>query len=172
MKPQNLSSAEYPEYYQNYIDQLPQEDLLHLLRNQKLQMLSFLAKLKNESLSFSYAEGKWTVAEVIQHIIDTERIFQYRALCISRKDKTPLPGYDQDSYVPFSGAMERSVESFIIEYQTVREAGISLFQTFTPSMLKERGNSNGKPLTTAAAGFIIAGHEKHHLNLFINRYNL
>lgn len=172
MKPEDLKSVEYPGYYQYYIDQLPQEDLINLLRNQKLQMLSFLARLESESLNFSYAEGKWTVAEVIQHILDTERIFQYRALCIARKDKTPLPGYDQDAYVPFSGANERSVESFIIEYQTLRDSGISLFQTFSPSMLTERGNSNGKPLSTAAAGFIIAGHEKHHLNLFKTNYNL
>lgn len=172
MKPKDLKNVEYPEYYQYYIDQLPQEDLLSLLRSQKLQMLHFLANLKEESLSLSYAEGKWTVAEVIQHTIDTERIFQYRALCIARKDKTPLPGYDQDAYVPFSEANERSVESYDIEYQTLRDSSIALFQTFTPSMLNERGNSNGKPLSTAAAGFIIAGHEKHHLNLFKTRYNL
>lgn len=172
MKPLDLKSVEYPGYYQSYIDQLPQDDLLSLLQTQKLQMLHFLANLKEESLSFSYAEGKWTVAEVIQHIIDTERIFQYRALCISRKDKTLLPGYDQDAYVPFSGANERSVASYIIEYQSMRDSGIALFQTFTPSMLNERGNSNGNPLSTAAAGFIIAGHEKHHLNLFKTMYNL
>lgn len=172
MKPKDLKNTEYPGYYQQYIDQLPQEDILSLLRSQKLQMLSFLANLKNESLSFRYAEGKWTVAEVIQHTIDTERIFQYRALCIARKDKTLLPGYDQDAYVPFSGANERSVESFIIEYQAVRDSGISLFQNFTPTMLKEQGNSNGNPLSTAAAGFIIAGHEKHHLNLYKTKYNL
>lgn len=172
MKPQNLSNDEYPEYYQIYINQLPQEDLLQLLKNQKLQMLSFLANLKNENLNYTYAEGKWTVAEVLQHLIDTERIFQYRALCIARKDKTSLPGYDQDAYVPFSASDDRGVESFIIEYQTVRDSGISLFQSFTSEMLGERGNSNGKPLSTAAAGFIIAGHEKHHLNLFKTRYNL
>lgn len=172
MKPNDLNSVEYPEYYQYYIDQLPQADLLSLMRNQKLEMLSFLAKLQDDSLNYSYAEGKWTVAEVMQHIIDTERIFQYRALCIARKDKTLLPGYDQDAYVPFSGANDRSVASFIIEYQTVRDSGISLFQTFTPSMLNERGNSNGQPLSTAAAGFIIAGHEKHHLTLFKINYNL
>lgn len=172
MKPHELNNVEYPAYYQNYIDQLPQEDLLSLLRNQKIQMLRFLANLEEESLSYSYAEGKWTVAEVIQHMIDTERIFQYRALCIARNDKTALPGYDQDAYVPFSGANERSIESFIIEYQTVRDSGISLFQTFTPSMMNERGNSNGNPLSTAAAGFIIAGHEKHHLNLFKINYNI
>lgn len=172
MKPKDLDSVEYPQYYQFYIDQLPQEDLIDLLRNQKLEMLSFLANLKEEKLSFSYAEGKWTVAEVIQHTIDTERIFQYRALCIARGDKTALPGYDQDAYVPFSDANNRSAESFIVEYQTLRDSGLALFQTFTPSMLKERGNSNGKPLSTAAAGFIIAGHEKHHLNYFKTRYNL
>ncbi len=172
MKPQELRNTEYPEYYKAYIDHLPQEDLLEIFRKQKLSMLSFLARLQEESLMHSYAEGKWTVAEVLQHIIDTERIFHYRALCIARKDKTALPGYDQDAYVPFSGANERSVESFIIEYQSVRDSGITLFKTFTPSMLEESGNSNGNILSTAAAGFIIVGHEAHHLRLFKTCYKI
>lgn len=172
MTPGELSNNSFPEYYQPYIDLLPQEELLDLLKSQKEETINFMRNLKGKDLLHSYAEGKWTVAEVIQHMIDTERIFQYRALCISRKDRTPLPGYDQDAYVPFSGANERSIQSFIEEYEAVRDSGILLFRSFTPSMLMERGNSNGKDLSAGAAGFIIAGHEKHHLKLFRSSYNV
>lgn len=172
MKPQELRSIEYPSYYQKYIDNLPQEDLLKLLRDQKMKMVDFIKTLEHENLMFTYAEGKWTVAEVIQHMIDTERIFQYRALCIARKDKTPLPGFDQDAYVPVSEANHRDTETFINEYAAVRNSGIALFESFNDYMLKETGNSSGGTLSTAAAGFIIAGHENHHLKLFKSNYAL
>jgi hypothetical protein len=172
MKPEELSDNSFPDYYKPYINLLPQKELLDLLKSQKDETINFMRNLKGKDMLHSYAEGKWTLAEVIQHMIDTERIFQYRALCISRKDRTPLPGYDQDAYVPFSGANERSIQTFIDEYQAVRTSGIHLFSNFTSSMLMERGNSNGKDLSAGAAGFIIVGHEKHHLKLFKTSYNL
>lgn len=172
MKPQDLKSNEYPNYYQTYIGNLPQENLMDLLRDQKEKMITFLNKLEQKNLMLSYAEGKWTVAQVIQHMIDTERIFQYRALCIARKDQTPLPGFDQDAYVPASEANQRNTETFIKEYASVRDAGIALFESFNDSMLKETGSSSGGSLSTAAAGFIIAGHENHHLRLFKLNYGL
>lgn len=172
MKPKDLNTTEYPEYYQRYIGNLPQENLLNLLRDQKEKMITFLETLEHENLMFSYAEGKWTVAQVIQHMIDTERIFQYRALCIARKDKTPLPGFDQDAYGSFSEAHHRDTATFINEYEAVRDSGITLFESFNPSMLKEIGHSSGGSLSTAAAGFIIAGHENHHIKLFKSNYGL
>ncbi|HSI70076.1 MAG TPA: DinB family protein [Gillisia sp.] len=172
MNIQDLKGEEYPPYYQKYIDQLPQEDLLNIINRQKEEMINFLDKLLEEDLAKTYAPGKWTVAQVLQHLFDTERIFQYRALRISRQDKTPLPGYDQDAYVPASFANQRNKKELLEEYRTIRDAGISLFKSFSSAMLKERGHSSGGTLSVAAAGFIIAGHEKHHLKLFQSLYKL
>lgn len=172
MKLQELNEQDYPEYYQKYINLLPNEDLISLLETQKEEKIKFIQSLKGEDLTFKYADDKWTVAEVIQHELDTERIFQYRALCIARNDKTSFPGYDQDAYVPFSGANKRKISDFVQEYEFVRDSGIALFKSFDQAMLKRIGTSNGFDLSTAAAGFIIAGHEKHHLKLFKTNYLL
>lgn len=172
MKPQDLQPGDYPAYYQTYVAHLPQKDLFDIFNMQRKKMNNFLARLKPNDLMHSYAPGKWTVGEVIQHMIDTERIFQYRALRIARNDKTPLAGYDQDAYVPVSAATQRTVDSFLKEYNSVREAGICLFENFNDEMFQRRGISNEQPLSTAAAAFIIAGHEKHHLLLFNSNYNL
>jgi len=167
-----LNKQDYPEYYQTYLDQLPVDNLINTLLSQRDHTIEFLSSITEDDLNTSYAPGKWTVAQVLQHMLDTERIFQYRALCIARKDKTSLPGFDQDDYVPASQANERNLRGFIEEYITLRDSGISLFKSFSEDMLQETGVSNGAGLTTAAAGFIIAGHEKHHLNLFKSNYAL
>ncbi|QED37070.1 DinB family protein [Antarcticibacterium arcticum] len=172
MKPEQLLIGDYPAYYQTYIDQLPQLELLTLLRSQREEMVNFLTNLDPVDLMWSYEAGKWTVAQVLPHMLDTERIFQYRALRIARKDKTPLAGFDQDAYVPASGANDRNLEDLIKEYNAIRESGICMFESFTKEMYKEKGISSGGDLSAAAAGFIIAGHEKHHLSLFKNKYNL
>jgi len=172
MKPEQLQIGDYPAYYQTYIDHLPQLELLTLLRSQREEMANFLTSLDPVDLMKSYDKGKWTVAQVLQHMLDTERIFQYRALRIARKDKTPLPGYDQDAYAPASGANDRNLEGILNEYNAIRESGICMFESFTQEMYREKGISSGGDLTAAAAGFIIAGHEKHHLALFKSRYNL
>lgn len=172
MKLQELKESEYPGYYQKYISLLSNKNLISLLESQKEEKIRFLNGLKPEDLNFKYGEGKWNVAEVIQHELDTERIFQYRALCIARNDKTSLPGYDQDAYVPVSNANNRSISEFISEYEIIRSSGIALFKSFNEEMLKRQGSSNGFNLSAAAAGFIIAGHEKHHLKLFKTNYLL
>jgi hypothetical protein len=169
---QDLQPGDYPEYYRTYISHLPTDDLIEILNKQSEEMNTFFRSLKIEDLRTSYAPGKWTVAQVLQHMIDTERIFQYRALRIARNDCTPLAGYDQDAYVSLSSAASRDLESFNEEYNAVRQSGIQLFKSFTYDMFIRKGISNDKPLSAAAAAFIIAGHEKHHLLLFKSNYNL
>lgn len=172
MKLSALNSNEYLPYYQTYLDYLPDQELIQQLKNLKTQFVEFLEKLTPEDLNRSYAQGKWTVSMVLQHILDTERIFQYRALSIARKDKTSLPGFEHDAYVPVSGAQHRSLPGFINEFTLVRNSGIALFESFDNAMLKEIGNANGAPLSPAAAGFITAGHQKHHQILFKTLYQL
>lgn len=172
MKPSQLSPNDYPAYYSKYINLLPERNLLDLLQLQMEEMGHFLRNLNEKDLQYSYAEGKWTVAQVLQHLLDTERIFQYRALRIARQDPTPLPGFDQDAYVPASMASGRTLKGFVEEFPIVRKAGISLFQSFKEEMLRGKGISSGGDLSAAAAGFIIAGHERHHLKLFKSSYSL
>lgn len=172
MKTSDLKAGEYPDYYKKYVDLLPDEDLINLLKTQKQEFSHFLKHLQQQDLRKSYAENKWTVAEVLQHMIDTERIFQYRALTLARKDQISLPGYDQDAYVPVSRANRRSLSGLTDDYVAVRNSTITLFQSLDEEMLRSSGISNQKPLTPLAAGFIICGHEKHHQNLFISKYKL
>lgn len=172
MLAEDLNTGDYPEYYKKYINLLPNNELLFLLQSQRERMVSFLSGLTEDELKISYAEGKWTCEQVIQHMIDTERIFQYRALRIGRGDKTPLHGYDQDDYVLKAGFLNKRSSDFIEEYSAVREAGITLFKGLSNEALYRTGISNNYPLSAGSAGFIIAGHELHHLNLFKSHYNL
>lgn len=172
MKRSDLSTSEYHSYYKTYIDKLPDQDLIMILEDQKTEFTNFLKGLNDENLKHSYAQGKWTVAQVLQHIIDTERIFQYRALTIAREDLTPISGFDQDAYVPASKAERRSLESFIKEFEFVRNSGIALFESFEDEMFNRVGAASKSKLSPRAAGFIMAGHQKHHLLLFKSHYGL
>lgn len=170
MRLSDLNSNEYLSYYQTYLNHLSNEELIPQLNDLKDEFVEFLEELTSEDLNRSYGEGKWTVAQVLQHILDTERIFQYRALSIARKDKSALPGFDQDAYVTVSNANNKKLPEFINEFVMVRNSGIALFESFDQEMLSEIGNANGAPLSPRAAGFIIAGHQKHHLILFKTHY--
>ncbi len=172
MTTSELPTSEYNAFYQTYIDKLPNEELIKILKDQKTEYVSFLKGLKEDDLKHAYAEGKWTVAQVLQHVIDTERIFQYRALTIAREDLTPLPGFDHDAYVPASKANRRSLESYISEFEAVRDAGVTLFKSFEEDMSGRVGEASKSQLSPRAAGFISAGHQKHHLLLFKSHYGL
>lgn len=170
MVPSELPSSEYNPFYQTYIMALGNVELLDELKNGKETFLSFFEEIPEERLNYAYAEGKWSLAEALVHMIDTERIFQYRALCFARNDKTPLPGFDQDNYVPFSNAANRSKQSLIEEYKAVREATISLFASFDDEAIKRIGLASGSRMSVRALGFIICGHQTHHLHIIQERY--
>src|SRR5690606_27112498 len=121
-------------------------------------------------LDYRYAQDKWTIKEILLHLIDTERVFAYRAMCIARKDLTELPGFDQDAFVVHSHANERSVESLLSEYRNVRMATVSLFDSFDLRGLEQIGVANGSDLSVRAIVFIIIGHENHHLQIIKERY--
>ena len=121
MKTSQLKDHEYNPYYKTYIEALGEVTLMDTLRKQLKNYPQFIGSIPQEKLTYKYAEGKWTVAEVLVHVLDTERVFQYRALRFARKDRTPLPGFSQDDFVPNSGANSRSIESLIAEYKAIRE---------------------------------------------------
>jgi hypothetical protein len=168
MKREDLKSV--PEYYQNYISQVPDLPLSGVL-HASLEALS--GKLEEKLLAIGdevYAPGKWRIADILQHLIDGERIMSYRALRFSRKDTTPLPGFDQDTYVQAAEAHRRPVQDLLEELKLVRVSSIFLFESFTDDMLLLEGPANGKEISVAALGFIIAGHQAHHLWIIEERY--
>ncbi len=117
-----------------------------------------------------YAPGKWTVKDTIQHLIDCERVFAYRAMRIARTDQTPLPGFDENLYAETSGANGRSLDELLAEFACVRESNAMLFKSFSDSVLLHEGTTNGNPVSVLAIGFIIAGHTIHHMNVLRERY--
>ena len=171
MKVSDLNRGDYHEFYQTYIDKLPVEETLgNLLKENQKDLRAILSIISPDKLKFNYEVGKWTLAEVLQHMIDVERIFQYRALCIARNDKTSLPGFDHDAYVPASEANRRDLQSFKKEFEHIRDSGIDLYESFSEEMLQRKGIVNNNPTSTGAIGFITIGHTIHHLELLKNKY--
>ncbi len=166
----DISSDEYNSYYQTYLSKTNDVQLNEGLRSNMEKVISFLKSISKNKLVYRYEEGKWTIKEMLLHIIDTERIFAYRALRIARQDQTPLPGFDQDAYVPTSKANDRSLESLLDEYKTVRHATIALFDSFDDEMLIQVGSASNSPLSVRAAGYILIGHENHHCDIIRERY--
>jgi len=165
-----LDASEYHSYYKPYIAALGDVDLLVNLKEGLQSFLKFIETIPEDKLSYSYEDGKWSVAEVIVHLIDTERIFQYRALRFARNDKTAVIGFDQDFYVPNSKANLRTKKSIALEYKSVREASITLFESFDEENLKNLGTASGSNMSVRALDFVICGHLEHHKNSIKERY--
>lgn len=159
-----------PSWYSGYFDSLSGIDFLQVLSDQMSAMANLISSLNESTLSFAYADGKWTVAEVLLHVIDCERIFAYRALRMARNDSTPLPGFDENEYAPNSGAAFRSAGSLMEEYLAVRRSTLALFENLSPEMFSRTGTANGHLFSVEMIGVVIAGHELHHLNVLRSRY--
>lgn len=170
MQASSINSNEYSPYYQPYIKSLKDTELISGLKESDVFCMSFFKSLPQEKLQYRYADNKWTIKEIITHLIDTERIFSYRALRFARQDKTPLMGFDQDNFVIASNANIRDINSILNEYQSVRNATIQLFKSFSHDALKQIGKASGNNMSVRAAGFTIIGHEKHHINIIQERY--
>ena len=170
MKQSELAIGDYHSFYEPYIQAVGDVDLLEILERQLGNFPQFLASIPEEKLHYKYAEGKWTVAEVLVHILDAERIFQYRALRIGRGDITPLTSFDQDAYVPQSNAHERTLASLIEEYKSVRQSSLSLFQSFPEKILHRKGTASNTIVSVGALGFMICGHQKNHKGILKERY--
>ena len=163
--------GEYPPYADIYIGLLPDDGLvLKHMRESLKATTAFMLSLPEERLVFRYAPGKWTVKEVLAHVIDDERIYAYRALRFARNDPTELPGFDQDAYAPCSGANRRTVESLVGEFAAVRRSTIALFESFDEEALERAGVADGNRATVRALAYHIAGHELRHMNIIKERY--
>lgn len=167
------SEIQFPDpipFYKTYTSVLGEVELIHCLRNQLENFPKFLESIPNEKWGYAYEEDKWTIAEAIHHVIDTERVFQYRALRFSRGDATSLSGFDQDIFVSGSNANMRSTSSLVKEYQIVRQSTIALFEDFDNSTLQQKGVASNLEWSVGALGFVICGHQKHHRNIIRESY--
>src|SRR5690554_3205723 len=166
----DLFETEYTEFYVNYIKLAGEKDLISGLISSFKDTLSFFESIPKDKLEYSYQEGKWTVKDILQHIIDTERIFAYRALRFARQDQTVLPGFEENQYAIRAHANRRTKEELLEEYQTVRQATICLFKSFSKEMFMQIGEASGANMSVRAVGFVTIGHEKHHCRVIKSRY--
>lgn len=163
-------TTEHPVYFQKYIDLVKSDDILKALDEQVIDVQELISRISSDKELYVYAPNKWTPKEVIGHIIDTERIMAYRALCFARKDKTSFPGFDENSYVASANFNGRSMYDLAHEFAVVRQSNIALFKTFNEIQLNEIGIANGKENTVRAVLFMIAGHTEHHINVIKTKY--
>lgn len=170
MRTSELQLPDPAPFYKTYIIVLGEVELMDMLQKQLVNFPQFMESIPDMKLDFAYAEGKWTIAEVLLHVIDAERVFQYRALRFSRGDKTPLPGFDQDIYVRGLNTRRRSKESIIEEYKIVRKSTIALFANLDRKSLNQVGVASNMQWSVAALGFVICGHQKHHRNVIREKY--
>lgn len=163
-------ASEYPAYFESYLAKLPAGELLDLLESQWEHLGCLLEELDDDSADYRYAEGKWSVKEVLGHLLDAERIFAYRLLRVARGDTTPLPGFDENAYVAAAGFGARPLESLLEEYDLVRGHTLALLRGLDADSFARMGTSNGKPVSARALAWLIAGHEHHHMSVLKEKY--
>ncbi len=170
MKHNELNSNEYLPFYAGYINKSGAHHLLNGLEISKYNMISFLLSIPENKLEYQYAQGKWTIKEIVQHLIDAERVFSYRALRFARNDATALPGFDENIYVPSSKANQKSISALVEDYKSARNNTISLFNSFDDEMFLRIGIASGGNMSVRALGFVILGHQNHHISVIQERY--
>jgi len=146
------------------------DDAVEALRASSRETLAIFDRGEDAIRGIRYAEGKWTLKEILGHLIDDERIFAYRALCVARRDPRPLPGFDENDYVAATDFESRPLAGLLREYASVRESTLTLFESLTPEEWTRRGNVNGYEASVRGLAFHMAGHELHHLRVVRERY--
>lgn len=164
------AAHEYDPYYSTYIDRVEGKQLSRILRRQKAKVLELLAGLTEDQAGYRYAPNKWSIKEMLGHMIDTERVFVYRALCIARGETKSLPGFEQDDYVVTGNFDNRSLESLSEEYEAVRNATLAFLDSLDEASWLKSGMANDVSVSVRAIGYIIPGHEAHHLAVLEQRY--
>lgn len=165
-----LDLSRIPTFYHNYIKHVAEDDLFESFKNQSGLFIEFLESIPEEKHNYKYAEGKWTLKEVLQHLIDAERIFCYRALHFARKDPIPLPGFEENDYAEHSKASQRNWQDLIEEFKAVRKSTEYLFGSFDEEQLDSSGFANDNSNYVLGIGFIVIGHSLHHKNIIKERY--
>lgn len=167
---EHLNENEFASFYKAYIEKVEAGDPVQLLINDLEDQLSVLENIPDEKCAYKYAEGKWTIAELIIHLCDSESVFAYRALTFSRNDKTNLPGFDQDEWVKNSNANALNKKKIIGAFKTCRNHTIALYKSFSDEQLKTRGIANDADFSVRAIAYIIIGHNRHHFDVLNKNY--
>lgn len=167
MKP---NKSDYPEYAQKYIDLIEGEDIIWILHQTSKEMSDVINSFPQSKGDYSYAHGKWTVKQIIGHLSDTDRVFAYRSLAIARGETQPLPSFDQDLYVEKGNFNSKTLAEISYEYRLTRESNLLLFRSFDKAVYQNRGKAAGSEVTVLGIMFMVAGHQKHHINVLKEKY--
>lgn len=168
--PARPSTDEYASFYETYVSLVPDADVTGTLERQSAETSALLRSLPEERAGHSYEPGKWSVRQLVGHVIDTERIFSYRALAISRGERQPLPGMDQEEYMAGANFDARTLASLAEEFEAVRRSTLLLLRHLSPEAWGRRGTASDNEVTVRALAYIIAGHEAHHVRILRERY--
>ena len=166
----NVDLSRVPEYYHKYINYAKDDDLETAFERHQKDLVSFLKDIPKKKWDYRYGEGKWSVKEVVQHVIDAERIFAYRALRFARKDQTPLPSFDENLFASNARADQRKKKDLLQELATVQKSSAFLFKSFDEEQLDQSGIASGQLTYVKGIGYIIVGHAVHHKNVLTERY--
>jgi uncharacterized damage-inducible protein DinB len=158
------------DLYQSYIDLIKDNDFREAIRKNTRQFRRLMESIPRKKYDYSYAEGKWTIRQMLQHIIDAERVFAYRALRLSRLDPTPLPGWDENHWAQHDGAADRRWKDLLEEFKAVRESTQYLFDSLSDEQLRFVGTVRELPLNAFTIGFVLPGHVAHHIKILEERY--
>jgi len=171
MKITDITPDEYAPYQASYINLVdPAYSLAEELEISVHNFIHFVREIPMDKYDYRYAEGKWTIKDIIQHIIDSERIFAYRALRFARADETSLPGFEENMYADNAHGTERSINELLTEMSAVRHANIMMFKSFTEGDFLRKGTASDYTISVRAFGFLIIGHQNHHMKIFKERY--
>jgi hypothetical protein len=162
--------SEYDPYYETYTSLVPENDILPVLAGQTRELRSAFDGVAEEKGTFAYADGKWTVKEVLSHIIDGERIFAYRVFRIARGDKTPIEGFEQEGYIENSYANARTFADMLTEFDHIRRANVMFFENLRDGDWLRMGTANKVEISVRALAWIMAGHVRHHIGVLRSRY--
>ncbi len=163
-------ATEYAPYYESYISLVPQGDILTILQEQLDETLKLLRDIPESQAGFRYAPDKWSIKELVGHIIDGERIFAYRALRFARNDSTPLPGFEQDDYIQNASFDDCTLSDLADELESVRRSSLFLFKHLNQEAWLRKGTANESEASVRALAYILAGHELHHRTILRERY--
>ena len=166
------AAGEYAPYFDRYVSRVPEDDALPVLERQRAELRAAFSGVSEAKGGFRYAPGKWSVRELLGHVIDTERIFAYRALCIARGETAPLPGFEQDPYVANAGHDRWTVAELLEDFDAVRRANVALLSHLDEAAVGRIGTSSGHPTSVRAIAYILAGHVRHHLGVLAEKYGV
>lgn len=163
-------SSDYPAYLEPYVSLVPESGVLSVLEKQKHEVVQVFRSVPNERELFRYAPGKWSVRQVAGHLIDAERVFGYRALCLARGEKAALPGFDENDYVAHASFEAHPLAEFADEFESIRRSHLLMLRHVAPEAWDRKGIANGNEISVRALAYVMAGHARHHLGILATRY--